>query len=84
MRNMLWSISLLIVCSSLVACGNTTPPKQEVYKWNGGYCVEDNGRLEYVDVGSKYHYRCSICGKDYTFNEAGKYKERNNVESDSN
>lgn len=37
------------------------------YNWNNGYCEIDGGRLNYKSVGSKYHYECEICHKDYTF-----------------
>ncbi len=47
--------------------------KEEEFNWNNGYCELDNGRLRYDSVGSKYHYKCEICGKDYTFNRAMSY-----------
>ena len=47
----------------------------ELYNWNNGYCELDGGRLNFVSVGSKYHYECEICHKEYIFDEIQIYKE---------
>lgn len=45
------------------------------YSWNGGYCECDGGRLDFVSVGSKYHYKCNICGKEYIFDSVQVYSQ---------
>ena len=44
------------------------------YHWNNGHCEIDGGRLDYVGTGNKEHYRCEICGKEYTFDQVMSYK----------
>lgn len=53
---------LFVICSWPV---NQT--SIEKFNWNNGYCELDGGRLDYISVSSKYHYKCEICGKDYKF-----------------
>ena len=46
----------------------------EEYEWNGGHCIEDGGKLKYVKTGSKNHYVCEICDKEYVFDKIMKYE----------
>lgn len=43
------------------------------YNWNNGYCEVDGGRLRYIKVGSKYHYECELCGREYIFDSVMSY-----------
>ncbi len=56
---------LFIICFQPV---NSKTPIEK-FNWNRGYCELDGGRLNYVSVGSKYHYKCEICGKEYRFDK---------------
>lgn len=42
---------------------------KETFNWNNGYCELDGGRLNYISVGSRYRYKCEICGKEYLFDK---------------
>jgi len=48
------------------------------YEWNGGYCAEDGGRLNYIGTGNKVHYQCEECGKNYYFDKVMKYNIEEN------
>ena len=52
----------------LVCLKKDTTLQYEEPNWNHGYCELDGGRLDYISVSSRYHYKCEICGKDYSFN----------------
>lgn len=74
MRKFRTIIVLMFVLFLLVNCRKTEKETEPYYEWNGGRCVEDGGRLNYISVGSKYHYRCEICGKEYVFGGIQKYE----------
>jgi len=42
-------------------------------EWNSGYCVDDGTRLIYESCGSKYHYSCPKCNKEFVFDEIQTY-----------
>lgn len=68
-------IVFLFLLFLLVNCKKLEQENEEIYhEWNGGKCVNDGGRLNYVSTGSKYHYRCEICDKEYVFEGAQKYE----------
>ncbi len=62
---------MLLFCGLLflMSLQKNTNVKYEEPNWNEGYCELDGGRLNYVSVGSKYHYKCEICGKEYLFDK---------------
>ena len=51
----------------LTACGDAAPAVHN--EWNNGICVECGGQLIYHGTGSKEHYVCEKCQKEYTFDE---------------
>lgn len=65
----LFLLFLLTFCKSSDCVAN-----EKQSNWNNGYCELDGGRLIFDSVGSKYHYKCEICGKDYTFDKVMSYK----------
>lgn len=66
------AIFLLIL---LAACKDIKEDVEvEHYNWNNGYCELDGGRLVYDTVGSKYHYKCEKCGKEYIFDGVMSHK----------
>lgn len=70
-------LALLAISALLVGCRpNQNDVNAEYNDWNGGYCKDDGSRLEYIEAGSKYHYRCSTCGKEYTFSKLMRYEDR--------
>lgn len=62
---------LVLLASLLVGCG-TTNATNKSYDWNGGHCSECGGVLMYESTGSKNHYICNSCGKEYTFDKVEK------------
>ncbi len=62
-------IILLVLAALLVfsSCGVTEPTETKTYNWNNGRCEECNGELIWDSSGSKEHYICKRCGKEYTF-----------------
>ena len=48
------------------------------YEWNGGYCINDGGRLNYIGTGDKVQYQCEKCGKIYYFDGVMKYDKKEN------
>ena len=60
---------LLLVSLLLVSCGKHVAIEEPKYEWNNGYCSECHGRLDYDKTGSKEHYICERCGKEYTFDK---------------
>lgn len=60
-------IVLLLVFLFLICLKKDKTIQYEEPNWNNGYCELDGGRLDYISVNSKYHYKCEICGKDYKF-----------------
>ena len=66
---------ILLFIAFLFLFSKTEKQKEKIhYEWNGGYCIEDGGRLNYISTGSKTHYQCDICGKEYTFEGVQKYE----------
>lgn len=63
---------ILILCAGmLVTCGrskleNPQPPQDD---WNDGYCSDCGGELIWDSVGSRNHYVCNKCGKEYSFDK---------------
>ena len=67
-------VALLII--SLTSCqSNKNISVNNTYDWNNGKCLECNGELIYDRTGSKEHYICSECGKEYTFDKIMSKKE---------
>lgn len=60
----LFILFLFIICSRPMKSVSS-----ENFNWNNGYCELDGGRLDYISVSSKYHYKCEICGKEYRFDK---------------
>lgn len=73
MRHELYLLAILIVML-LAACKPETN-NYETYDWNGGYCDECGGHLIYDRTGSKEHYICEKCGKEFTFDKVMNKKE---------
>ena len=74
MKKIRLTIIVLFMGFLLVCCESTNEEiEPEHFNWNGGYCELDGGRLSYLKTGSKEHYKCEICGKEYVFDEVGKY-----------
>lgn len=44
------------------------------YDWNNGRCIYDNTKLEYLKTGSKEHYVCPTCKREFRFDSIGSYK----------
>ena len=63
----------IISISEYLKHNNVIKPQVQ-YEWNNGHCSIDGGRLQYIGTGSKYHYKCEICGKEYTFEGVQKYE----------
>ena len=57
-----------------ISCSSVSKYQSDSVDWNNGYCLEDNGRLNYIGTGGKIHYQCEICGKEYTFDRVNSYK----------
>ena len=64
-------IILIFIFFLFITCHQSVKSKAplENDNWNHGYCELDGGRLNYVSVASKYHYKCEICGKEYRFDK---------------
>ena len=62
---------LLVLAALLVfsSCGETVTTETKVYDWNNGRCSYCGGTLVWDSTGSKEHYKCEICGKEYTFDK---------------
>lgn len=58
-----------------ISCKKNCQENIDVDEWNGGYCIEDNGRLDYIGTGHKVHYKCNRCGKEYVFDEVKQYEK---------
>lgn len=76
--NKIFQISIIIIFILLLFISNLkfdkTISTQENDVWNHGHCSLDGGRLNYIGSGSKEHYKCEICGKEYTFDRVMTYK----------
>lgn len=61
---------IFILCAgTLVTCGTKVAPPAPQYEWNDGYCSDCGGELIWDSVGSKNHYICNKCGKEYSFDK---------------
>ena len=73
-KNKIFILSLLFIFI-FVSCKNNLYQNTNTDEWNGGYCILDNGRLDYIGTGNKVHYKCSRCGKEYVFDEVKQYEK---------
>ena len=60
-------ILIVLVALILISCGSKSTTVS--YDWNNGHCSECGGELKYSGTGSKEHYTCEECGKEYTFDK---------------
>lgn len=60
-------IILLVMLSLLLVGCEPNDNKSSEYEWNNGICSVCGGELRYSRTGSKEHYICETCGKEYTF-----------------
>ena len=60
-------IVMIIVITLLTACGRQV--QEEHFEWNNGKCSECGGELIWQGTGSKEHYKCKRCGKEYRFDK---------------
>ena len=67
MKQLKWLILVIFVALALVSCKHSS--NTQTYDWNNGYCSECGGELIYKATGSKEHYICENCGKEYTFDK---------------
>ena len=68
-------LMLIIFLFISVSCRKNFQQNSDIDEWNGGYCILDNGRLDYIGTGNKVHYKCSRCGKEYVFDEVKQYEK---------
>lgn len=64
-------LRLLIIFIALVFSffNDTATTETKDYDWNNGQCSYCGGTLIWDSTGSKEHYICKICGKEYTFDK---------------
>lgn len=77
---LIFCIAVIVLCEVMISwCDskihaetNTIVTSED--DWNNGLCKYDNTKLEYSKTGSKEHYICPTCGKEYVFNSVKSYK----------
>ena len=60
-------ILLVMLSLLLVGCEPNKNQTTDESEWNNGICSDCGGELRYTKTGSKEHYICEKCGKEYTF-----------------
>lgn len=69
-------IGIVILISILIFFPFRRNQSSSEYNWNGGYCIEDGGRLNYMGTSNKVHYQCEKCGKNYYFDGVMTYNKK--------
>lgn len=71
-------IGIIVLISILIFFHHKKNHSYNNYEWNGGYCIEDGGRLNYIGTSNRVHYQCEKCGKIYYFDKVMKYDLKEN------